>query len=272
MQTEDYRVRALTLVLLIVSTGVWIDLIRVGIRQGWSWPVQPRRDVPWRPLEAVAFIVIVLLCVSMLLQQVFKLPETPPYTVRHLQVSGLSQIVQLVLAPLILSLWCRCQWSDFGLRRSGVADDLRFAVWGLLLAQLPVFLVSYPLQAIRKAQPHPMFEFLRESVGDRYALLWIAITVIVMAPLLEELLFRVLLQGSLEREVSPRWAILLTAAAFACIHPAVDWAPLFPLALILGYVYYRRRSFLSVVVLHGLFNAVNLLNAVWSLQSPATTP
>jgi len=34
--------------------------------------------------------------------------------------------------------------------------------------------------------------------------------------------------------------------------------PLVPLALILGYVYYRRHSYLSVVLLHALFNGANL--------------
>ncbi len=272
MQTDDYRVRALTWVLLVASTGLWIDLFRLGLRHGWSWPVQPRREVPWRPLETVVFIVIVMLCVSALLQQLFKLPPTPPVTLHYVQVTSLFVLLQLVLTPLILALWCPCQWSDFGLRRNGVVEDLRFALWGLLLAQLPVFLCGYPLQAIRSANPHPMLGFLRESVGDQYTLLWIALSVVLMAPLIEELLFRVLLQGTLEREVSPFWAILLTAAAFVSIHSWVDWAPLLPLALILGYIYYRRRSFLSVVILHGLFNGLNLLNAVWSLQTPVISP
>ena len=266
MQIDDYPAGILTLVMLAISTGFWIDLIRRGLRDNWSWPLQPRRDVPWKPLEAVAFIVIVLLCISGLIQQAFHLPDTPPFTVRHLQVHGFALMLQMLLTPFVLSLWCSCHWSDFGLRRTGIVEDIRFATWGFLIAQLPVSLLAFPIQALRKSHPHPMLEFLRESASDPYALVWIAISVVVLAPLIEELLFRVLLQGSLERDTPPVVAIVLTAAAFVSTHSAVDWAPLFPLALVLGYVYYRRHSYLSVVVLHALFNAYNLLCALWDLK------
>lgn len=271
-ETTDYRANALNLVLLVVSTGLWIDLIRRGIRGGWSWPVESRRPVPWRPFEAVAFIVVVLVCVSALLEQLFRLPEAPPHTLRHLQVNTLRQILELLLIPLILAMWCRCHWADFGIRRQGLLEDLRFGLWGVLLAQLPVQLVNYPLQSLRSAKPHVMLQLLQDSQHDSPMMIWIAVAVVIMAPVIEEFLFRVLLQGALEREVSPLWAIVLTAAAFVGTHMMVDWGPLFPLALILGYVYYRRHSFLSVVVLHSLFNAVNLLCAIWSLKPPDATP
>ena len=51
MQIGDYRAGALTLALLAVSTGLWIHLLRHGFRYGWSFPLQPRRDVPWRPVD-----------------------------------------------------------------------------------------------------------------------------------------------------------------------------------------------------------------------------
>lgn len=254
----------LTLALLVVSTGVWIDLIRVGLRDRWSWPIEPRRPVPWRLLEAVGFMVIVLLAVSSLLMQAFDLPVPPPYTVRHVQVGCLSQLIQIALVPLFLSVWCRCQWADFGLRRQGLLEDLRFAMWGFLLAPLPVNLLSYPLESLRDSKPHMLLEMLHASGGDTQTVIWIGIAVVLTGPLLEELLFRVLLQGALEREVSPFWAILITACAFVSTHSSVDWLPLMPLALIFGYVYYRRRSYLSVVVLHGLFNGLNLLVALWN--------
>lgn len=272
-ETTDYRAGALTLVLLVVSTGLWINLIRVGLRCGWSWPNEPRRPVPWRPIEAVAFIVVVLLCVGALLQQTFHLAPTPPYTLRHLQIGVLSQVGELILIPLIMAIWCRCQWADFGIRRQGLLDDLRFGLWGVLLAQLPVLLISYPLQSWRAARPHVILQLLRDSQGDVQMLIWIAVAAVMVVPLIEELLFRVLLQGALEREVSPFWAITLTSAAFVTTHQErADWAPLFPLALILGYVYYRRHSFVAVVVVHSLFNAVNLLSAIWTLKSPVTMP
>jgi membrane protease YdiL (CAAX protease family) len=49
---------------------------------------------------------------------------------------------------------------------------------------------------------------------------------------------------------------------FSVVHGVPDCFPLFPLALILGFVYHRTRSFLAVVVLHALFNATNLTLSV----------
>jgi membrane protease YdiL (CAAX protease family) len=271
LETTDYRASVLTLILLGLSTVLWIDVIRHWMWPGSPLPVEERRKVPWGPLIAVAFVVLVLLCVSAVMQQLFHLPPAPPHTVRHLQVNSvLAQVIELLLLPLLLCMWCPCQWGDFGLRRTALLEDVRFAIWGLLLAQLPVHLVSYPLRHLRADNPHTMLQFLRDSQDDYQVIFWIFIAVAVMAPLVEEFLFRVLLQGALERELSPLWAIILTAAAFVSVHEnVVDWAPLLPLALILGYVYYRRHSYLSVVLLHGMFNGISLLCAVWSLKNDA---
>jgi membrane protease YdiL (CAAX protease family) len=93
---------------------------------------------------------------------------------------------------------------------------------------------------------------------------WITIAVLVAAPLCEELLFRMILQGWLQDRVAPATAVIAVAFAFAAIH-ANSWPdplPLIPLSLILGYVYYRRRSYLANVVMHALFNGMNLLMAL----------
>lgn len=272
MQIGDYRADALTFALLTVSTGLWIHLLRCGLRSGWSLPLQPRHPVPWRPVEAVVTIMVVSICVTTALRHLFlktsqpQPPEQPTYSLVNLQVYALSQVVGLCLIPFILAISNRCTWDDFGLRRQGLVGDLRFAIWGLLLAMLPVQLVEYPLHSLRAENPHVILELLQNAEDRGRALAWIAMEVIVLAPLIEELLFRVILQSSLELEIPPLGSIILTAVAFVGIHQWTDWIPLFPLALILGYVYHQRRSYLANVVLHGLFNTINLLCALWILK------
>jgi membrane protease YdiL (CAAX protease family) len=90
----------------------------------------------------------------------------------------------------------------------------------------------------------------------------ICITAAIMAPLSEEMMFRVVLQGALTRFSQPRIAIPVTAVAFAAIHGPIDGIALVPLALILGYVFDRRHSYVSVLVIHGLFNATMLTLAL----------
>jgi hypothetical protein len=61
-----------------------------------------------------------------------------------------------------------------------------------------------------------------------------------------------------------RVAIPFVAIVFAAVHGPVDGIALLPLALILGYSFDRRQSYLTVVVIHGLFNATMLALAMLS--------
>jgi membrane protease YdiL (CAAX protease family) len=99
--------------------------------------------------------------------------------------------------------------------------------------------------------------------------------VVIVAPLAEELFFRVLLQGWLEDYgaativdiepavplAAPRWPIVISAALFALMHlgqgPAP--APLFVLGLAMGYLYRQTHRITPPLVLHAFFNATSML-------------
>ncbi|MDB5387562.1 MAG: amino terminal protease self-immunity [Planctomycetaceae bacterium] len=279
MQTMEFQIGVFVLALLAVSLGLWINVIWRWNQFGWPLPFRLRRAVPWWPIEAVIVIVIILFVVAAGLQQIFVggaekpgILSDPGQTLRLVQVQCISQAAELLLIPLVLSLWHLCYWADFGIVRREWTVDLRAALWGVLLAQLPVMLLKWPLDSLRKQSPHPLIGLLENSIDDRLILVWIAVQVVILAPLIEELLFRVILQGALSRESPPYLAILLSSAAFVGIHQPIDWAPLLPLALILGYVYYRRQSYLAVVLLHGLFNGISLIMAIISFSPPVPNP
>ena len=87
------------------------------------------------------------------------------------------------------------------------------------------------------------------------------ISAVMVAPWVEEMAFRVIMQRTFLRHFSPSTSILLTAVAFCAIHPSwQDAVGLFPLALVLGVIYHRTGSFLAVVLIHMLFNAHNILS------------
>lgn len=275
MEMGEFQIGLLMLPLLALSFCLWINIIWRWKQLGWPLPFRLRRSVPWSPFEAVAVIVVILFVVTGALLQLLSDPVTNSrvagsYTLRQVQIQCLSQTVELALIPFVLSLWHLCYWHDFGVNFRDNRLDLGIAVWGMILVQLPMQLCEFPFRALRKTSPHPVLELLQISMGDWQTFGWIVLQVVVLAPLLEELLFRVVLQGALSRDSSPAVAIGFSSAAFVCIHQPVDWAPLFPLALTLGYVYYRRQSYLAVVVLHALFNALNLLLAFATL--PSGTP
>ncbi len=82
---------------------------------------------------------------------------------------------------------------------------------------------------------------------------------VIMAPLLEEILFRGLMLGALKKEM-PSWvAIAISALAFGAAHGnpiGIIYATLF--GVLLGWVFIRTKSILPCIILHMGFNATAL--------------
>jgi membrane protease YdiL (CAAX protease family) len=135
------------------------------------------------------------------------------------------------------------------------------AMRGFQLAIGPVFLILIVSQFLGLRTEETQHEFLQLLVheGSAGAWFWVAVTAVLAAPLAEELLYRTALQGWLEPRLTPIPAILVSSVVFALAHNFPDSIALIPLALVLGYVYYRRQSYWTVVVIHALFNGLNLL-------------
>ncbi len=84
-------------------------------------------------------------------------------------------------------------------------------------------------------------------------------TLLVAAPVLEEIVFRTGLQTQLMRFASRRSANLLTASAFAVAHllvrPSLFSALTFFPAMAIGFLFERQRRLLPCIALHAAFNA-----------------
>jgi membrane protease YdiL (CAAX protease family) len=133
---------------------------------------------------------------------------------------------------------------------------------------LPTFAMLLALMPVRSRETqHQLLQLLGRS-PDVPTLAGMAVTVIVVAPLAEELLFRVTLQGWLTSHIGRRAAVPIVAIAFAGVHGWRDGIALVPLALLLGMVYDRRRDFFAVVIAHGAFNGANLFLALLAIPSP----
>ena len=127
-------------------------------------------------------------------------------------------------------------------------------------------LVTLPVRM--HEQQHSLLQLLGES-NDVMTIVMIGVAAALSAPLAEEMLFRVVLQGWLTTVFPPRLAVAVVAVIFCLIHGWRDGLALLPLAVILGYVYHQRQSYLSVVVIHALFNATML---VLQLLNPHAMP
>ena len=103
-----------------------------------------------------------------------------------------------------------------------------------------------------------------------------ALALLVLAPVLEEVVFRAGLQSFLLQHLRGHAAFgahtanLLTAVAFAAAHVAVRPSLLAALtlvpALLVGALYQRQRRLVPCIALHAAFNAIWLLWAGFSID------
>jgi membrane protease YdiL (CAAX protease family) len=140
---------------------------------------------------------------------------------------------------------------------------LAVAVGGYLLTIPWVLLCDVVLELLARQlqvsipSEHVIFDLWRhEGAGVSLFKTAAFLSAVVGAPLIEELVFRGLLQRLLVRLLkSPAVAIVLTSLAFAAIHqPWPLRPPIFVLSLALGWVYFRRGNLALPMLIHAIFN------------------
>lgn len=89
------------------------------------------------------------------------------------------------------------------------------------------------------------------------------ISIAVLAPILEEVLFRGAIQGYLMRKYNPTVGIVVASLIFGLIHMnPIQVFYAFFLGLIFGWIYYRTRSLMPVVIGHVLNNSLAAISMI----------
>ncbi len=163
----------------------------------------------------------------------------------------------------------------FGLRVGTIPRDLGasfvhlLAVWPLVLAAFAATMrvgqwASQRLSGRDFEMPrHEALELMTQYSNVALTLL-LAFLAVVVASLVEELIFRGLLQSMVRSYLGRPWpAILLTSVLFATVHGNVThWPALFVLSLGLGYAYEKSGSLLRPLFMHAMFNGISILGTL----------
>ncbi|MDN3504263.1 MAG: CPBP family intramembrane metalloprotease [Rhabdochlamydiaceae bacterium] len=112
--------------------------------------------------------------------------------------------------------------------------------------------------------------YLKQMKGFPIALVFTTFTIVFLAPLSEELIFRGLLQTWFSKRMGRLKAIALTSIIFAAIHFSNSHglgnisllASLFTLSCYLGFIYERQRSLISPILLHATFNSISVIRVL----------
>lgn len=128
--------------------------------------------------------------------------------------------------------------------------NLPMLLWGVVL----VVVSGIVLEPLLVLFPTEAYDSVQQTIGLGG---WAILSTIVAAPILEEILFRGLIFESCAERFGRGVGLLLSALLFGVIHVVpVQVINAFVVGLILGYVYLRTRSLVSVVIIHAINNGI----------------
>ena len=213
-----------------------------------------RKFPTWTDFFATAgvFVLSVLLggVVLMLLSQ-STLPASSP------QATFVYYLVQM-LPTIVYLLWLRRRAGrDSGIHLGVGRVNMPIVLWGVLIL-LASGVVLEPLLELSTSESYDM---VVQTIGRGG---WAILSTVVAAPILEEILFRGLILESCRERFGNGVALFVSSLLFGIIHVVpVQVINAFVVGFILGYIYLRTRSLLSVMLLHAINNAVAYLTLIF---------
>lgn len=283
-------------VILIAGPAVLALLTWRGCLRRDALDAGPPRDVGLVPADLLIALGLMIVGPSLAAlvlpaQDAAASAQTQPEQIDALTYAGKVLLGQAAgqLLPVLYLLW-RVIAAPRGLRLFGAVPHkpLRDLAWGTLgfLAAVPMIVATIQTTVLvgeqfgREAPTigHPMLRVIIDSDSLPASAL-LMLSALVAAPILEEMIFRGLIQTVLLRllGIPMRWGVVFIAAlVFVSIHVGgVSWQTLpglFVLGLVLGWLYERSGSLWPSIVVHIGFNALNVAVAL-SISLPAeTTP
>lgn len=169
-----------------------------------------------------------------------------------------AELMQIIIIPaqltgillMTLYLWKAGYISKEKVTWSPVSFS--YLGWSLLILLASICLITNLIEHM-KWLPN-----LMENVFDILQSGWVGIlTIAVIGPVLEELLFRGAITKALLKQYSPVKAILISAVIFGVFHinPA-QIIPAFLIGILFGWVYYKTASLIPCILMHILNNSL----------------
>ena len=182
----------------------------------------------------------------------------------------LSNIIFLIVGAVIFALASfsrgRKPKHVFGLRKRSQKYIIIITMAGMFVAYIAVFIGSI-ISSFLLSTGEPKKENLQEIVqtlmtNDDISLkIAIALSAIIFAPLIEEVIFRGYLYPVIKRFSHPIFSCVITSLLFAVIHSNLEGLmPLFLLAIVLTIFYEISKSIWVPILMHACFNGVNTIS------------
>lgn len=162
------------------------------------------------------------------------------------------------------TIWRREWWSLVRLPSSGSKR------WLLAVGLTPIATIGFAELLYRWSQNIglPVRDIMAGFGDDGYPVWLLMLSVIVLAPVFEEVAFRGVLMAQLQRVMSSTHAIWVAALLFGVLHFSVLSMVVFtvPLGAVAGYLTRETKSLLPAIALHSAHNAGILLLSLLSFS------
>lgn len=272
---------------LIAMITLFIGLAVYGFSGSWRKPAGEGIGSQFQPIDlALVWFPLVFFVVTPVFGYLY--PETGSGTAEASpgetpslgqMVAGLVQLVYFffigVITFVILQwIMMRDTVELLGLKRMNWGMILLVAISGTFLSFVICNLVVGNASSLFLSERLGELS-MQKAVEDMKSASSIPVIVLsvilacVVAPLVEELLFRGYFYGVVKRFTSPLFAATVTSALFAVVHvnlPAL--VPLWLFALILTLSYEATRCLWVPICIHAMFNGINIVLLFWEVGGP----
>ncbi len=284
--------------------SLFLILVRITAR-GEALPLEERRPVPWGGAATAGLIVLSIVITFAApvigLQAGVQLPQAPPVNASELEridsaepssksaildpedfstlllIDTASKLTFAVVAVALLVFLTGASATDLGFSTKGAHRDLIYGLVAFGAVLLPIIGINVTLNLIFDPQnEHPILAMLKNGTPPTHVWLTSILAAVMVAPVVEEFVFRGIFQGYLEKRFgSESWTpILVSSVCFAAVHYNGDSpapSPALFVALALCLLYRLTHPLRSCIVLHFCLNAMSII-VMWMLaQHPELT-
>lgn len=169
----------------------------------------------------------------------------------------ITQVSKLIFVGIFVKIRSK-KYDDYINIGSLKKDSYKLVIIGLGLAGFGNLLVSAIMKIFENnAYINNVIETLNQALSftNNYEYVLMILSVVIIAPILEEYLFRGILFGELKK--SPKAKIIIMALTFAIYHlNLIQGLNTLFIGLVLGYIYYYRRNIKEVILVHMVNNLV----------------
>jgi uncharacterized protein len=155
--------------------------------------------------------------------------------------------------------------NTFALRKTKSVDLTLSVILVIVIGFLATQFLNLLIRAFPRNTPEGLDtinKILSEPVGPMF--ISIVVTVCIIAPVAEEIIFRGILWRVSEKLVSSNFAWALTSILFALAHlDLIHIITVFPLGVLFGYLRKRTNSIVAPMLAHAAHNIISTLTVIF---------